>query len=226
MKRVMTLLLSMICTSLLFAQAATGSGSNQNDGIERAKRDLDKQILQFSTNISNVVKNYNLQEANDIKILPYRTDYRKTDDAIEMVRHTFIRHERTNEIIGMRTKSLKIYLSGGSASKFESRIWVRNYDASYEEEVLIVDPSPTSEGTDDITFTHKENGKKIIDNRKLSEVRNIDAFPVANEIRRDFYVKHLSYFYYTILTIAETYTKNSKDTDDSLKEFMKDSTDF
>lgn len=219
MKRILILAVFILGTAMLFA----ASDSTTSEGLTAAKEDLDKQIADYSTKIGNVVKDYKLEEAEGIKILPYRTDYKKSNDGIEMVRHTFIRHDRTNEIIGMRTKSLKIY-SGGS--KFESRIWERNYDASTEEEVVVTDPSPASEGTDDITFSYKQNGKVIFENRKLSEVRNVDAFPVANQIRRDFYVKHLSYFYYTVLTIAETYQKNSKDTDTFLRNFIEKSTDY
>ncbi len=219
MKRLIMLLIACVCATLLMAQQ---SASTSSDGLEKAKKDLDKQILDFSTKIDNVVKDYKLQDVDDIRILPYRTNYKKSDEGIEMIRHTFIRHDRTNEIIGMRTKSLKVF-SGG---KFESRIWERNYDASHEEEVIVTDPSPTSEGTDDITFSYKQNGKVIFENRKLGDVRNVDAFPVANQIRRDFYVKHLSFFYYTVLTIAETYQKNSKDTDTFLRNFMEKSTEF
>lgn len=225
--KTVTLILALALCLPLMSQKTTESKSElTTENIEKDSKALDKEVSDFSAKIESVIKDYQLMDAADVKILPYRMQFIKGDGYIELTRHTFIRKDIGGEIIGMRTKALKIYSDGNSISKMESTIFERNYLKLSTEKVLIVDPSPTTEDTSDITFTHEKNDKPLVDAKKMSEIKNTAAFPVANNIKRDFYVPHLSYFYYSIRTIGETYNKNIKDSDTILTDFLKESTEY
>jgi len=102
----------------------------------------------------------------------------------------------------------------------------RDYNGGLSTQVIIVDPTPTAAGTDDIIFTHILNGKKLLDGRKLGEVKNSTAFPVRNNLKREFLVPHLEYFSQVLLSIAETYARGIKDSDSQMYEFLKQSTSY
>ncbi|MFW6366661.1 MAG: hypothetical protein ACOC2H_09355 [Spirochaetota bacterium] len=222
------MILILICVLPIAGQEPTGNGTGalQSENLERETDRLNKNIVEFATKIEEAVQTYNLMDAEGVQILPYRMDYKKEDDHITMTRHTFIRKDISGEIIGIKTKTFKIYGTNENISKFESVITEKNYMANQDEQVIMVDPTPTSEETGDITFTQIINGNTVVEGKKLSEIRNSAAFPVANSIKRDFYVPHLSFFYYAIRTIGETYNKNRKDTDTMLTDFLTESTEY
>ncbi len=221
------MIISFVLVLPLIAQdpAQETTSDLQTENLQRDSERLDKDVAEFSKKIEEVVKKYELINAEGVQILPYRMDYRKEEDHISMSRHTFIRSD-VGEIIGMKTKEIRIYGSGETITKLESVIAERNYAKGTDEQVLIVDPTPTTDDTSDITFTQTLNGQVIVDEKKLGDIKNSTAFPVANTIKRDFYIPHLSFFYYTIRTIGETYTKNRKDTDTMLTDFLKESTEY
>jgi hypothetical protein len=128
--------------------------------------------------------------------------------------------------VHLRKKSVKIFMSGQSVARIESVIYEKDYESGVTTEVRILDPSPGAPGTDDIVFTHLLNGKKLLDAKKLVEIKNTTAFPVRNDLKRDFYVPHLSYFYSVILSVSETYSKSIKDADTLMSEFLKKSRDY
>ena len=49
---------------------------------------------------------------------------------------------------------------------------------------------------------------------------------MRNDIKRNFLVPHLGYFYNVLLSIGETYAKSIKNTDSALSEFLEKSTDY
>jgi hypothetical protein len=113
-----------------------------------------------------------------------------------------------------------------AVSKFEIKITRINYNSQENTEVIITDPTPTTAGTNDVTFTHSERGRKLVDNMPMSQIRNTTAFPVQNEIKREFYIPTLSDFYDSVLTIAETYQKSQKDDAANMHRFIRKSTDY
>ena len=66
----------------------------------------------------------------------------------------------------------------------------------------------------------------LLNNKKLGTVKNTTAYPLRNEIKREFLIPHLSTFYSAILFISEAYYKSLKDSDSSLSEFLKKSTKY
>jgi hypothetical protein len=230
MRKVQMILIAVVLVTVIpvIAQEPVQESTSelQTENLQRDSERLDKDVADFSTKIEAVVVKYELSSAEGIQVLPYRMDYSRTDEYIEMTRHTFIRRDNTGEVIGLKTKSIKVYMNGETISKIESEITERNYAKSTDERVIIVDPSPKTEDTTDITFTQVLNNQTLVDGKKLGDVKNTTAFPVANVIKRDFYVPHLSFFYYAFQTIGETYQKSSKDTDEVLTEFLKDSVDY
>ncbi|HOR94107.1 MAG TPA: hypothetical protein PLZ38_09055, partial [Spirochaetota bacterium] len=66
----------------------------------------------------------------------------------------------------------------------------------------------------------------IVTDKKLSEVKNTLAFPIQNQLKNEFYIPHLMYFYDVLLNISETYYKGIKDIDSTMTEFLKSSTKY
>ncbi len=234
----------------VYAEGDTSSPL-ESENMKKQTIDLDKQILEFSKKIQGVVTTYNLVDA-DIKLVPYQTNYiyDKNEKTILFDRHYFDKDEIGSQIIGMKKKSLKIYTDGTSVTKLESEIYYVNYNMSLQTYVKITDPSPTTSGTDDIEFTYAIHKNKIIDlptfrkkidggvskkdpymtlilkGKKLSEMKNTTAFPIANNLRNDFYIPHLMYFYDTALSVGETYQKSMKDGEVLMEDFLKTSTSY
>lgn len=198
----------------------------KSENLELDSKNLDEQILDYSKKIQDVVAKYEMLKKTDVRTLPYQFDYELGKDFIKIERHVFIRSGMAGPVIGLKRKSLKIYTNGTTVSKFESEISERNYDASAYTVVKIVDPSPTVIGTEDVTFTHINSGRFVVKNKPMKDIKNSTAFPVRNDIRRDFYVPHLNYFYNSFLNIAETYFKSFKDVDSNLNRFLKKSTKY
>lgn len=125
------------------------------------------------------------------------------------------------DITGIQVKKIKIYTNGQTISKIESEIYERDYYSGSLNIVRITDPSPATEGTNDIVFTHIVNGKVFLDNKKLGDMKNTTAFPIQNDLKRDFIVPHMSYFMNSLLFIAESYYKGLKDAESGMAEFLK-----
>jgi hypothetical protein len=201
-------------------------GTLTSEKLDSEGRALDEQIAAISKKIEDVVARYKLMTTKDIRILPYQVTYRLADGYIEIQRHSFERDELTKQVTRLKKKTIRIYSSGSNVSKLESEIVERDYNGGLSTQVTIVDPTPSAAGTDDIIFTHIANGKKLLDGRRLGEVKNSTAFPVRNSLKREFLVPHLEYFYQVILSIAETYAKGIKDSDSLMYEFLKESTAY
>ncbi len=197
-----------------------------SEKLDNEGRALDEQIVSISKKIEDVIGRYKLMTIRDIRILPYQISYRLGDGYIEIQRHSFERDELRKQVTRLKKKIIRIYSSGSGISKIESEIVDRDYNAALYTQVTIIDPTPTAAGTDDIVFTHAISGKKLLDGRRLGEVKNSTAFPVRNSLKREFLVPHLEYFCQVLLSIAETYAKGIKDSDSQMYEFLKESTTY
>jgi hypothetical protein len=204
-----------------------GNGSNAAtaEKIDQDSKNLDAIIKDINTKIQTVIQKNKMMENNDIKIIPYQTDYTLEKDYIQIERHVFVR-DNYDKIVGERRKIVKFWVTGGNLSKVESVIYERDYNASDEMTVEIIDSTPLNDNKDNLTIKQTRNKKVQIEGKLLSDVKNTTAFPVRNEFKRDFYIQHLSYFYNTILGIAETYSKSAKDSDAAVTEFLKKSTQY
>lgn len=204
------------------------SDSNRltSEKLDKESKDLDSQIIDLNKKIENVIVKYNLINVKDIKTLPYQITYRLGDNFIEVERHSYEKNELLDKIVKMKKKIIKIYVSGQNVTKMESIIFEKDIDTGYINEVKIIDNTPSAANTDNIIFSHISNSKSLITNKKFSEIKNTTAFTIRNDIKREFLIPHLSYFYSVLLNIAETYAKGIKDSDSTMYEFLKNSTSY
>jgi len=233
-KRILSLLSILICVVFCISGAFSQDATNKEQQYSLSSKDLDEdgkmldqQVVELSKKIENVIAKYKLKTIKDIRLVPYQMTYTMGDNYIKMEKHHFVRDELlTNRVRALQKRSIIIYTNGTSVNKIESIILEKNYYEDTTNEVRIVDNSPTAAGTDDIIFTHIMNGNKIVNGEKLGDIKNSTAFPVRNELKREFYVPHLSYFYDSILNVAETYYKGMKDAEQTMQEFLEKSTRF
>jgi len=78
-----------------------------------------------------------------------------------------------------------------------------------------------TESTDDVTFTHSYNGRKVIDQKKLADVKNTTDLPLRNEIKIQFMIPNLTILYNNLLLIVESNKKEYKDLDIKMTDFLK-----
>lgn len=197
--------------------------------IEQYGKDMDKLVVDWSQRIANLIEKYDLVNTKDIRVLPYQSDYDLGDGYIELERHTFIKDAAKRraafgykEIQGILTKRIRIYTDGKSVSKIETDIQEKFFNNRPQNRVIVVDPSPTTEGTDDVTFTHIYKGKTIIENKKLSDIKNKSDSPLRNNIKRDFLVPNLHICYNLLMFIGEAYYSSLKDSEKFMDNFLKD----
>lgn len=206
----------------VFVMAQNSNSSLDSDYINSQGKELDKQILDVNKKISDIFKKYDLINQKNIRVLPYETTYKIGPDYIEMEKHSFVKDNiyRSN-IVGIKKNIVKFYITAQALSKIELDVIYNNYNSGSSDHVKIINPSPLTEGTDNITFSHTIGGEKVIDNRKLSDFKNSTAFPVRNEMKREFLIPHLTVIYNSLLFIAEAYNASLKDSETSISEFLK-----
>jgi hypothetical protein len=153
---------------------AQNSNSNlDSDFLNSQGKELDRQILEVNKKISDIMKKYDLLNTKDIRILPYETTYKIGSDYIEVEKHTFVKDDiYQSAIVGIKKSIIKYYITSQALSKIEIDIINNNYNSGSSDHVKIIDPSPLTEGTDDILFSHTIRGEKVIDNRKLGDFKN------------------------------------------------------
>ncbi|MFW5770425.1 MAG: hypothetical protein ACOCX9_03220 [Spirochaetota bacterium] len=233
-RRILLLFSILICVVFCISGAFSQDANNKEQQYSLTSKDLDEdgkmldqQVVELSKKIENVIAKYKLMTIKNIRLVPYQMTYTMGDNYIKLEKHHFTRDDLVkNRVRALRTRSIIIYTNGTTVNKIESIIIEKNYYEDTTNEVRIVDNSPTEAGTDDIIFTHIMNGNKIVNGEKLGDIKNNTAFPVRNELKREFYVPHLSYFYDAVLNVAETYYKGIKDAEQTMKEFLENSTRY
>ena len=226
MKRM--ILVVSCCISMAVAAAAQDKGEQKyklmSERLDQQGKELDAQISSLNTKLAGIIKKYDLLKTTGVRILPYQMTYVIGQNFIEMEKHTFIKDDiYARDITGIQVKKTKIYTDGQSISQIESQIYDQDYYSGMMNIVKIVDPSPMSEGTDDIVFTYILRGKIVLDNKKLGEIKNTTVSPIRNDLKREFLIPHLSYFEDSLLYIAEAYYKGLKDAESGMSDFLKKS---
>lgn len=241
-----TMTILAISFSSAFTQENPSSSEQRKDmltseELQKEGLELNKQILILSNDIQKTAKDYKLFSEDmkkNISVLPYQTTLRYGSDNngnfMELERHQFMRNPLSvSKITGVKTKSFKLYYSGDSISKILTQVFERYYDDNSAVKVNVLDPSPSSEDTDDVTFTHtvminytipNEKFRKninMVDNKALKDIQNTTAFPIRNDLRRNFLIPNLVYVNNVLLDIAETYLKGKKDSESLMTEFLK-----
>lgn len=223
---ILIVVVSMVVSAAVFSQQ-TKKDSLESEALVNEGKQLDQEILTFCKRIEDTIAKYKLMSLKDIRLLPFQISYSQGNDFIYLEKHYFVKDDLIpNKIKMKKLKSIKIYTNGTTVNKLESIIREENYYENTVSEVKIIDPTPTALGTDDIVFTYIRSNKIILTDKKLAEVKNSTAFPIQNQLKREFYIPHLMYFYDVLLSIAESYYKGMKDIDSTMTEFLKDSTKY
>ena len=219
--------ITVIITMLLMPVMLFSQNQEALKRIEEQGKSYDRQILELYNSIQRVVADNKLMENRDIKTLPYQTEINfgpdsKNPQYVELIKHIYIRDGLfSSKPIGLEEKILRIYSNGTTISKLETIIRTKNFKTQEVESVIVTDPSPSSETTDDVTFTHQYNGKTAIEQKKLSEVKNNVVMPLRNEIKLQFMIPNLTILYNNIFFITESYKEENKSTDSKMSEFIK-----
>jgi len=213
------ILILLLFPVFIKAQDKLSSENLDSQGIE-----LDNQIIELNNKIAGVIKKYNLLKTTGIRVLPYQTSYRLGDNYIEIEKHLIIKDDAfKRHVNGIKKKRIRIYTNGTTVSRIESELTESRMYSDINERVFIVDPSPSVKGTDDMLFTHVSRGRKLLEKRELGKIKNTTAFPLRNEIKRNFIIPHLTQFYNALIFTAEAYYKSLKDADSGLTDFLKGS---
>ena len=226
---IIILIVSIPFSYFLITEAQESKSAKESKLVSQQLLDeskaLDKEIMAINKKIEKVIAdNQLLSPDNKIKILPYQMAFKRGKDFIEIEKHHFTRGSiDVSRVVGVKKKFMRISTNGQTISKLESRISDQNYDEESITLVTMIDPSPKTVETKDINFEYKINGS-ILKSTKLEKVRNTTAFPIKNELKRNFIIPHLDYFYNALLDITEAYKKGSKDVESVMTEFLKKST--
>ncbi len=195
--------------------------------IDEQGRSYDRQILELYNSIQKVIADNKFMENRGFKTLPYQTEINYGPDKnnpqyVELIKHIYVRDGLfSSKPVGLEEKILRIYTDGKTISKLETIIQTKNFKTQEVESVIVTDPSPSTETTDDVVFTHKYNGKTVIDQKKLADVKNTIVLPLRNEIKIQFMIPNLTILYNNLFFISESYKEENKDTDTKMSEFIK-----
>jgi hypothetical protein len=221
------IILVIFCSFFMFAVSIAQDKSEQqykltSERLDQQSKELDAQISSLNKRIAGIIKKYNLLKTPEVRMVPYQTKYVLGSDFIELEKHTFLKDDiYSKDVTGIEVRKIKIYSDGQSVSKIESQIYERDYYSGAMNIVKIVDPSPMSEGSDNIIFTHIVNGKTFLENKKLGDIKNTTAASIRNDVKREFLIPHLTYFTNSLLFIAEAYYRGLKDAESGMSEFLK-----
>lgn len=228
MKRIIAFILIVFFIGQIFTIAQENRLVSEQ--LDNQGKTYDKQILEINTSIQKKISETGILTNENIRVLPYQTQFRVGPDRekpqyLEIIKHTYIRSSQFGrDYIGVEEKTLRIHTDGNSVSKIETIISTKNYNSLEEEVVTVIDPSPLTEDSDDMIFTHEINRKKLIDQKKLGDVKNTLAQPLRNEIKMQFIIPNLSILLNSIVFISEASQKGFGDSDDIMLDFLKKST--
>ena len=202
-------------------------GESSTSKLANESKFLDQKLLDLNKKIEDVINKYKLLSLKKIQILPYRIKYRLGEGYIEIETYKFNRDILVdNRITGIQQKRIRIYMSGATLSKMESKITEKTYDIESVVTVNIIDPSPVVLGSDDVMFDFITGTLKFIEKKRMGDIKNNDEQPVKNSIKRDFLLPHYTFCYKTILNIGETYFKSIKNVDKAMSDFLLKSQEY
>ncbi len=242
------LVLSQFALGPAFTQSAQPQQEDKlsSKELEQEGALLDKQIFNVNKEILKSVKDYKITSdefKKNLRIIPFQTEIKFADNGkgnyIEITRHKFIRNPlNLHQIVGIKNKTFRLYYTGDTVTKIEITIFERYYDDNTAVQVDITDPTPGDEQTNDIAFSHSllvnysmqdeklRRTVKLLDNKKLAEIQNTTAFPIRNQLRRDFLVPNIIFVNNVMLDVAESYYKGKKDAETLMLEFLRKSSGY
>lgn len=188
---------------------------------------LDTHYRNIVVRMEKTISRYDLLNNKNIRSVPHQVEYSLGKDYIKMEKRSFIRSAYDKmRILSVQKKSVKIYTDGSKIKKIETRIYHKNYRTENEKTVLLVDASPSSGGTGDITVSHAVNGKWILKKKKFGTFRNTTASPVQNDMKRNFLIDCIDQFNSYLIIIGEGYEKETKNNQRNIAGFLKESAKY
>jgi hypothetical protein len=228
MKRIIVFILMIFMAGQFFTTAQDNRLISER--LDNQGKTYDKQILELNTAIQKKVAETGILTNKNIRALPYQTQFRVGPDRekpqyFDIIRHSYIRSAQFGrDYVGIEEKILRVYTDGNSISKLETIVSTKNYNSQEVELVTVIDPSPLTESTDDMIFTHTANRRTLVDQKKMSDIKNTLAQPHRNEIKIQFIIPNLSTLLNSIIFISEATQKSFGDSDQEMLEFLKRST--
>ncbi len=228
MKRIIVFIFMIFMAGQFFTTAQDNRLISER--LDNQGKTYDKQILELSTAIQKKVAETGILTNEHIRALPYQTQFKVGPDRdkpqyFDIIRHSYIRGAQFGrDYVGIEEKTLRVYTDGNSISKVETIVSTKNYNSQEVEIVTVLDPSPLTESTDDMIFTHIANRRTLVDQKKMSDIKNTLAQPHRNEIKIQFIIPNLSTLLNSIIFISEVTQKSFGDSDQEMLEFLKRST--
>lgn len=213
----------MVIPVILSAQEGKLNSVNLNE----LGKLYDKQILELNNDIEKLIADGDFIGNRNLKSLPYQSEVNYGPDAknpeyVEFTKHIYTRNgEFGSEVVGFEEKRMQIYTDGKKISKIVTIVRKKNFRSLDEEVVTMIDPSPTTEGTDDIVLTHSFNNRVLVKEKKLAEIENTIDAPIRNNIKIQFIIPNLAILNNMLVFITEVNSKGTKDADRKMSEFLK-----
>jgi hypothetical protein len=180
------------------------------------------------------------KQANDAVIPggPIATFTPQNRDGVELTQFNFVlRQDADRErAIGSRRKSVMLfYKAGGTAAPdtegaqeldmVVTRIVEDDYDAGVKNVEVIIDPSPSTPGTNDVVTLHRYN-LKVTTCALVATMSNTPNYPHRADFKRKFYTRLLDHFD-TLYRMVDTYAKrDGNDVNDKTITRMRDGMDY
>ena len=229
MRRLSALLISFFLIIPVFISAQQNKDKLNSQLIDERSKALNKEIVELYKMIEAVIADSNILSPDGVKVLPFQTDiiYGPNSDKpeyFELIKHIYIRTGTFSGVpVGYEERTLRLYTDGKTLKKMETTVIVRNFRAQTEEILTFFDPNPGSESKDDIIISHKFNGRKIVEGKKLGEILNNIDLPIQNEIKAEFMIPTLVSLHKNLLFITESNLKSSKDIDANISDSLRKS---
>lgn len=198
---------SVAMVAVIFSVIATSVSAQSEGEKKQLSEDLDKREQKLQEQVLELNKKfgqYAVLKDWDLRYSPVQTRLKKTDEYVELESYAFIpRYFGSPVLVGKKTRIVRLYFSGESVSKVESILEEFNFDTHVRSYTEVVDPSPDSADTADITVAHVEMDdfatQEPLENKKtykttLGDMSNSVSQPFRIEFLRDFYVKQLTEF--------------------------------
>lgn len=157
-------------------------------------------------------------------------------DGVELTQFNFvIRQDPDRErATGSRRKSVMLFYKAGGAPDTQgdlqldlvvTRIVEDDYDAGVKNLEVIIDPSPSTPGTDDVVTLHRYN-LKVTNCALVATMSNTPNYPHRADFKRKFYTRLLDHFD-TLYRMVDTYAKrDGNDVNEKTLTRMRDGLDY
>ena len=205
-------------------QKKVEGGLQDSEELKVTEKAIDVKILDLN---QRMIRYLVLMDV-DIKFTPEKTEFTKNKEKnyVQLESYSFIpRSKIIPDLVGLRYKTLRLYFNGSQLSKIETRTFEQNFYTPSKLEMIVVDPSPNTEDTKDITITRILN-EGDIKRSDLTLMENTSSRPLRIEFKRNYYQKNLIYFEKLYRLTEEFQNRIGGDSDKVLIDSLKDTLSY